>query len=229
MVRSVVVGLAIAVGLCCGALAQNIAPLSDAAQAMIGAWEFSNADRDKVCRLAFRADAAAGGYRADVDRNCANLFPSTKDIVGWTIDNYGTLRLLDARSNAVLEFSEVESGIFDGFQPGEGRYILQSAAAAPVRSADDMIGDWAVARGTGKPICVLTLVDNPAAAGTLALKIKPGCDALVARFGPTAWRMDQGELLLLSARGQSWRFEENDANTWQRVPETADPVLLVRQ
>jgi len=41
--------------------------------------------------------------------------------------------------------------------------------------------------------------------------------------------MDQGELLLLSARGQSWRFEENDANTWQRVPETADPVLLVRQ
>jgi hypothetical protein len=34
---------------------------------------------------------------------------------------------------------------------------------------------------------------------------------------------------LLSARGQTWRFEENDVNTWQRVPETDDPVLLVRQ
>ncbi len=229
MVRSAVVGVGVAVSLCCSALAQDKSTLSDPAQAMIGAWEFSNADRDKVCRFMFRADAVAGGYRADVDRNCANLVPSTKDIAGWTIDNYGTLRLFDAHSNAVLELTEVESGIFDGFQPGEGRYVLQSAAAAPVRSADDMIGDWAVARGTGKPICLLTLAGSPAGADTLLLKLKPGCDALVARFGPTSWRMDQGELLLLSPRGQSWRFEENDANTWQRVPETVDPVLLVRQ
>jgi hypothetical protein len=41
--------------------------------------------------------------------------------------------------------------------------------------------------------------------------------------------MDQGELLVLSSRGQNWRFEENDANTWQRVPEGTDPMLLVRQ
>ena len=41
--------------------------------------------------------------------------------------------------------------------------------------------------------------------------------------------MDNGELVLSSARGQTWRFEENDLNTWQRVPETPDPVLLVRQ
>jgi hypothetical protein len=41
--------------------------------------------------------------------------------------------------------------------------------------------------------------------------------------------MDNGELVLQSARGQTWRFEENDANTWQRLPESADPILLVRQ
>ena len=86
-----------------------------------------------------------------------------------------------------------------------------------------------MARGTGKPICTLTLANSPAGADTFTLKIKPGCNALVTRFGPTSWRMDQGELVLLSARGQTWRFVENDANTWQRVPETADPVLLVRQ
>ena len=61
------------------------------------------------------------------------------------------------------------------------------------------------------------------------MKLKPGCDSFVTRFGPTSWRMNQGELVLLSARGQTWRFEENDVNTWQRVPETDDPVLLVRQ
>jgi hypothetical protein len=196
---------------------------------MVGAWEFSNADHDRICRFTFRTEALAGGYRLDIDRNCASLFSSTKDVAAWSVGAYGTLRLLDARGNVVIELTEAESGIFDGFQPGEGRYVLQSAAAAPVRSADDMVGDWAIARGTGKPVCMLTLANSPATADALALKIKPGCDALVTRFGPTAWRIDQGDLVLLSARGQIWRFEENDANTWLRVPETADPVLLVRQ
>jgi len=201
---------------------------SDPVSAMIGAWEFSNADHDKICRFNFRNDAVSGGYRLDIDKNCPNVFPSTKDIVAWAVDNYGSLRLLDGRGNAVVELTEVEGGMYDGFTPEEGRYILQTAAAAPVRSADDMVGDWGVARGTGKPICVLTLANSPAGADVLALKIKPGCDTLVTRFGPTAWRMDQGELVLISPHG-TWQFDENDANTWQRVPETPDPILLVRQ
>jgi hypothetical protein len=216
-------------GVCGGLRAEDAQPPSDPVSAMIGAWEFSNADHDRVCRFNFRADPAAGGYKLDIDKNCAGVFPTTKEIVGWAVDNYGALRLLDGSGAAVIELTEVESGIYDGFQPGEGRYVLQSAAAAPVRSADDVAGEWAIARGTGKPICMLTLANNPAGADSLALKVKPGCDSFVTRFGPAAWRMNQGELVLLSARGQAWRFEENDANTWQRVPETADPVLLVRQ
>jgi len=229
MGRRAVAGAVVAASLYSGAFAQDATVPSDAVTAMVGAWEFSNADHDKICHFTFRADAVADGYKLDIDKNCANLFPSTKDVAAWTIDAYGTLRLLDGRGQAVIELTEAESGIFDGFQPGEGRYVLQSAAAAPVRSADDMVGDWAVARGTGKPICILTLANNAAGAEGLALKLKPGCDPLVTRFGPTSWRIDQGELVLLSGRGQAWRFEENDANTWLRVPEDPDPVLLVRQ
>jgi hypothetical protein len=199
------------------------------ASTLVGAWEFSNADHDKICHFNFRADAAPGGSRLDIDKNCPNLFPSTGHIVAWAVDNYGSLRLLDAQGNAVVELTEVESGMYDGFTPEEGRYIMQTAAAAPVRSADDMVGEWAIALGTGKPICTLTLAKNPAGTDLLALKIKPGCDAMVTRFGPAGWRMVEGELVLLSSRGQSWQFEENDANTWQRVPESSDPVLLVRQ
>jgi len=202
---------------------------NDAGSTMIGTWEFSNADHDKVCHFNFRGEPATGGSKLDIDRNCSNFFPSTKDIVGWALDSYGALRLLDAHGNAVIELTEAESGIYDGFAPGEGRYVLQSAVTAPLHTAEEMAGDWGVARGTGKPICVLTLVNDPPGADTLALKVKPGCDAFVARFGPTGWRMNQGELVLLSARGQTWRFEENDANKWQRVPEGANPVLLVRQ
>jgi hypothetical protein len=201
----------------------------EAIAAMLGAWEFSDADHNRICRFNFRGEAASGGRRLDVDKNCPNLFPSTKEVVGWALDNYGGLRLLDGRGEAVIELTESESGMYDGFTPGEGRYVLQTAAAASVRSADEMVGDWAVARGTGKPICTLTLANSPAAGGALALRLKAGCDSLVTRFNPNAWRMDQGELVLLSARGQSWQFEENDANTWQRVPESADPILLLRQ
>ena len=238
-----IVALAIAASFFGGAaLAQDTQPAQQPAQppqnapadpvaAVVGAWELSNADRDKTCRLNFRADATAGGYKIDVDKNCPNVFPSTKEITAWAVDNYGSLRLLNAQGEAVIELTEVESGMYDGFTPEEGRYVMQSAAAAPVRSADDMIGDWSIARSTGKPICALTLANTAAAAGSdnLALKLKPGCDVLITRFGPTSWRMDNGELVLQSARGQTWRFEENDTNTWQRLPESADPILLVRQ
>jgi hypothetical protein len=231
MVRGIFIVVAAAASLCGGAaLAQDTpTPNRDAAAAMLGTWELSNSDHDKTCRVVFRNDAVPGGFKIEIDKNCPNIFPSTKTIIAWAMDSYGNLNLLDAQGNAVIELTEVESGIYDGFNPEEGRYILQSAASAPIHSADDMVGDWAIARGTGKPICLLTLANTAAGADGFALKLKPGCDVLVTRFGPTAWRMDQGELVLLAARGQTWRFVENDANTWQREPETADPVLLVRQ
>ena len=205
----------------------------DPANAVIGSWEFSNADRDKVCHITFRAEAVSGGRRLDIDKNCSNFFPSTKNIAAWAVDNYGDLRLVDAQGAAVIELSQVEGGMYDGFSPQEGRYILQTAAAAPVRTANDMVGDWSIAHSPGKPICALTLANSPvgpgATADVLSLKVKPGCDPTVMRFNPTGWRMQEGDLMLLSARGQSWQFEENDANTWQRVPESSDPILLMRQ
>ncbi len=212
--------------------AQPVTPaqngLSDAVNGMVGAWEFSNADHDKICHFNFRSDAATGGYRLEVDKNCPSLFPSTANMAAWSLDNYGNLHLLDAQGKEVVDLSEVEGGMYDGFTPEEGRYILQTAAAAPMLSAGDMAGDWAVARGTGKPICVLTLA-NSAAGDALALTVKPGCDPFVMRFAPSGWRMDEGALVLFSAHGQNWQFEENDAKTWHRVPESADPILLTRQ
>lgn len=201
---------------------------ADAATAMSGAWEFSNADRDKVCHFLFRSAPAAGGFKLDVDPNCPSLFPSTANMSGWSLDSYGDLHLLDAQGKQIVDMSQVEGGMYDGFTPEEGRYILQAAAATTTLSADDIAGDWAVTRSAGKPICLLTLANSPVG-DALALTVKPGCDPFVMRFGPAAWRIDQGSLVLLSAHGQNWQFEENDPKNWQRVPETADPILLTKQ
>jgi hypothetical protein len=209
--------------------AAAVAQVSDAAKALLGSWEMSNADRDRTCGVVFRGEPAPGGLKLDLDPACTNVFPAAKDIAAWVLAPDGALRLIDAAGRPVLELGEVESGMYDGSRAGEGRYVLQNNAGAPVRKADDLFGDWAVARGTGKPICTLTLASNAIGGENFALRVKPGCDALVTRFGPTAWRIDRGELILSSPRGQTWRFEQNDAKTWQRIPETPDPVLLVRQ
>jgi hypothetical protein len=203
---------------------------SEAAKAMVGAWEFSNADRDKICTITFKADSIAIGMKLEFDSACGRLFPFIKEIAGWRRAENDFLRLLNAKGRSVLEFSEVESGMFEAPRPGQGILFIQAAAAAAPapRTVEQISGEWAVVRGSGKAICALTL--SVAAAGEgFALKRNPGCEPFVTRFNPVAWRLDRGELLLSSAGGDTWRFEEADPATWRRVPEAADPVLLVRK
>jgi hypothetical protein len=228
MRRCLIVVLALA-GTLAGAHAQ--APPSDEAKAMAeGTWEFSNADRDKRCMLTFRTDPAAAGMRLEFDKGCAALFPFIKEIAGWSLTQNDFLRLLDAKGQSVLDFSEVESRIYEAPRPGEGILFIQASTAVgpPPKEADVMFGDWALMRGGSKPICTMTLANTPAGDDYFALKLKAGCDALVTRFAPTAWQMDRGELVLKNARNQSWRFAEGEGSAWQRVPEGPQPLTLVR-
>jgi hypothetical protein len=205
--------------------------VNEAAQAMVGSWEFSNADRDKRCTLAFRTVAGPAGMKLEFDKDCAKVFPFINEIAGWSIAENDFLRLLDAKGKPVLEFSEVESALFEAPRPGEGILFIQSAAAAgpAPKLAEQMTGDWTMMRGAGKVLCSLTLTNTPA--GTdLAVRVRPGCDAAVVRFAPSAWNMDRSEMVLKGARDTSWRFSESDeAATWQRVPDGPDPLLMVKK
>jgi hypothetical protein len=207
---------------------------SDAVKAMAGSggWEISNAERDKTCAVTFKADPARTGYKLELDPACANAFPFVKDVEGWTLSN-DVVRLIDARGKTVFEFTEVESGMYEAERPGEGLYFLQNASAAPdVRTPDQIAGEWVVMQGA-KQVCAMTLANTPVPNqdGALALRIKPGCESVVARLNFILWRMDQGELVLASAGGQSWRFEEEDTQTftWRRIPEGAGEIRMIRK
>ena len=63
----------------------------------------------------------------------------------------------------------------------------------------------------------------------MAMTVKPGCAASIAQLNFTQWRLDKGELMLVPARGNPWRFEEIEGAGWRRVPEGASPIMLVRQ
>ena len=98
-----------------GAAAQS--GLNDAAKAMIGTWEFSNADREKLCAITFRADPTSAGMRVEFERACAGLFPFVAEITSWSLAEHDFLRLMDAKGQPILEFSEVEGGIFEAPRP----------------------------------------------------------------------------------------------------------------
>jgi hypothetical protein len=203
---------------------------SDVAQAMVGTWEFSNADRDKRCTLTFRTDTGPAGMRLEFDRDCVKIFPFVKDIAGWSIAENDFLRLLDPKGKTVLEFSEVETALFEAPRPEEGILFIQSAAAAgaPPKPAEQMAGEWNVVRG-GRTLCTLNLMNTPAGVD-LALRVRSGCDATVTRFAPTSWNMDRSELVLNGARDATWRFSEGDeGSVWHRVPESSDSLTLVRR
>ncbi len=205
-------------------------PLNGQAQAMLGSWEFSNADRDKICAVTFKSGAASNGYALEFDSRCAVLFPLIREIVAWKYPEDDLLYLLDARGKALVEFSEVEDGIFEAPTPGVGVLFLQHAAAAPPprKSPDQIAGNWILEAGDGTVLCPLMLATTPTAEG-FALAVGPGCDETIVRLGFAQWRLDRDELVLQPAHGSAWRFEALDDATWGRLPESVNRVTLVRR
>ncbi len=210
------------------ALAQDANTLK---KAMIGQWELSTTERSKTCVVTLK-DGPAQSLKLELEPGCAAALPFTKDIAAWSIRGLGDIvRLQDAAAQPVIDFTEVESGIFEGLRTGEGVYILQNLAAARslAKSMDQMIGDWAMVRGRGQTICGLTLTNTEATADNFQVFLKPKCDPAIAAFAPTQWRLDRGQMLLMNARDETWQFEADDNAQWRRVPDSADPLILVRQ
>jgi Protease inhibitor Inh len=198
---------------------------------MIGQWELSTTERSKTCVVTLKGDATAQGLKLELEPACAKALPFTKEITAWNVKGLDIVRLQDAAGQAVIDFTEVESGIFEGLRQGEGIYILQNLAAARslAKSMDQMIGDWAMVRGNGRPICGLTLTNTETAADNFQVFLKPRCDPAVEAFRPKMWRLERGELLLLSEKGETWHFQADDNAQWRLVPDSADPLIMLRQ
>ena len=231
MIRRELVAAVFAASIAGIALSSAARAQGDSGTPMVGAWELSNAERDKICLINFKLDSAGAGRALELQKGCVEAFPETRDIVAWTIDKDDTLRLIDAKGRAIFELTEVENGLFEPLRPSQNLVFLQTQAAAEgrERTADAMFGDWAIVRSGGKPICQISLLGEAHDTESFDMKVKPGCDSLVTNFAPKSWRMDRGLLLVLSERSDPWRFEEEETGTWHRIPQGRQPLLLVRQ
>jgi hypothetical protein len=210
------------------------APAQDAStlkKDMVGQWELATTERSKTCVVTLKGDASPQGLKLELEPGCAAALPFTKEITAWSIKGLDIVRLQDAAGESVIDFTEVESGIFEGLRQGEGIYILQNLAAARslAKSMDQMIGDWAMVRGNGQAICGLTLTNTEAGQDNFQVFLKPKCDPAISAFAPTKWRLEHGQMLLMSQGGEVWHFEADDNAQWRLVPDTADPLIMLRQ
>jgi hypothetical protein len=230
--RTSSIALAALVAWIAGALPTRGQDASTLKKDMIGQWELSTTERSKTCVVTLKGDATAQGLKLELEPGCAAALPFTRDIAAWSIKGLGDIvRLQDTAGEPVIDFTEVESGIFEGLRQGEGIYILQNLAAARslAKSMDQMIGDWAMVRGNGEAICGLTLTNTEADKDNFQVFLKPKCDPVVAAFAPTQWRLEHGQILLMSKSGEAWQFEADDNAQWRRVPDSADPLIMLRQ
>jgi len=198
---------------------------------MIGQWELSTTERGKTCVVTLKGEPSSQGLKLELEPGCGAALPFTREIAAWNIKGLDIVRLQDAAGQPVIDFTEVESGIFEGLRQGEGIYILQNLAAARslAKSMDQMIGDWSMVRGKGVVICGLTLTNTEAGPDNFQVFLKPKCDPAIAAFAPTQWRLDRGQMILMSAKGDIWQFEADDNAQWRRVPDSADPLIMLRQ
>jgi hypothetical protein len=197
---------------------------------MIGQWELSTTERSKTCVVTMKNEGSSQALKLELEPSCAAALPFTKEITAWSVKGLDIVRLQDGAGQPVIDFTEVESGIFEGLRQGEGVYILQNLAAARslAKSMDQMIGDWQMVRGNGRPICGLTLTNTEATSDNFQVFLKPKCDPAIAAFGPVQWRLERGQIILMSKAGETWQFEADDNAQWRRVPDSADGLVMLR-
>jgi hypothetical protein len=198
---------------------------------MVGQWELATTERSKTCVVTLKGESFSQGLKLELEPGCATSLPFTKDIAAWNIAGLDIVRLQNAAGQSVIDFTEVESGIFEGRRENEGIYILQNLAAARslTKSMDQMIGDWAFVRGNGQSICGVTLTNTEVPPDNFQVYLKPKCDPAIASFKPKVWRLEHGEILLMSAGGETWHFQADDNAQWRLVPDSTDPLILIRQ
>jgi hypothetical protein len=215
------------------AAAQQAAkPDPEAVRALAANYELTNADGDRKCPMTLDAKPAGPVLALVFDRPaCVALFAFLSDVAGWLPGPAGSIRFMRANARPVLEFTEGVGGTYEGIREGDAVYFLtnlQYSDPADAPQFADLLGDWNLSRPGGAAICRISLTDEPAANESFAARVDANCDATITRFGPVAWRLERGDVLLLARNGDKLRFGRQEGGDWMKIPDTPRPLMMSR-
>ncbi len=194
-------------------------------------YELSSADGTRKCQVGLDARAVGASFALNMNRQaCASMFGFINEVSGWQPGVAGAILLVAQNGRAVAEFTEGVGGVYEALREGDGVYFLanlQFVDPASRVQAADIFGDWNFSRPGGGAICSATLTNEVAGEELFAIRLQPKCDPSIERFAPVAWKIQRGDLLLLSAQGETLRFERQDG-IWNKVPDKPRPLVMTR-
>jgi hypothetical protein len=207
-------------------------PDPEAVRGLAANYELTNADGDRKCPMTLDAKPAGPALTLIFNRaECVPLFAFLSDVAGWLPGPGGSIRLTRANARPVLEFTEGVGGTYEGIREGDAVYFLtnlQYSDPADAPQFADLVGAWNLSRPGGAAICRINLTDEPAASDSFAARVDANCDATIARFGPVAWRLERGDVLLLAKNGDKLRFGRQEGGEWTKIPDTPRPLVMSR-
>ncbi|NJL08824.1 MAG: AprI/Inh family metalloprotease inhibitor [Methylacidiphilales bacterium] len=198
---------------------------------LAGPFELTDADATRHCAITLEARAQGTGFALAFDKPaCSAALPFLSTVTAWALGPAGAIRLLDGSGRAVAEFGETEDGLYEMARSGEGVFFLSHAGgmepAGPALT--DLAGTWSFARQPSRPICKVTLTEEPADDDAFKLTLAADCDQAITAFAPVSWRIERSDIVVMSSRGDQLRFEPSEGNVWRKVPEGNRPLLLMR-
>lgn len=181
---------------------------------------------ERKCPLVLESKTSPGGLAITFERSvCALVFPFLAEVAAWQAAPAGGIYLVTAKGVAVTEFSEGVGGIYEAIRENDGVYFLSNLKVVDTREVQpaDVVGEWSLSRPGGATICKLTLTNEAAGDNSLSARVAPGCDSAIAAFGPAAWQISSGDILLFSKTGETIRLGKNEEGIWARVPDQKNP------
>lgn len=204
----------------------------EAAARIAAPFRLASADGSRSCAMALRTETAGTGLALEFDRSACAVIGFVGQVVAWLPDPSGSIRLINAQGRTVLEFTEATGGSYEALREGEGVFFLTNPATADTAElrTEEVVGEWDLARQAGTPpVCRWSLLDAPARGGGFRLSVAAGCDAALLRFGPSAWDIEGGNILIRGEGGASViRFARQEDGGWARTPERGRPLLMIR-
>lgn len=194
-------------------------------------YELSSADGTRKCPVTLDTRAAGQGFALNLNRQiCGQVLGFMNEVNAWQPGVAGSILFTGQNSRVIAEFTEGVGGIYEALREGDGVYFLANLQFVDPSNrvqAADVFGEWNFLRPGGGPICRATLTDEVAGEEVFAVKLQPKCDAAIEKFGPVAWKLQRGDLVLLSSSGENLRFERQE-NFWNKVPDKPRPLQMRR-
>lgn len=201
-------------------------------KATAGYWFLAEQPSGRGCNLNLLADESIGGMALEAPAGCKVRGQPVDDLATWNLDDGGIV-LIDALRKVLFRLEEEEDTSYAATtEAGPVALVPSFRGVVALPTAERAAGTWLLLRPGGKPLCTVTLNDEPQASGegNLDLAVAPGCDKAIASLKLDGWMIEGVKLVLHGAGDRSLAFIDDGHDGFGKAPdETGKPLVMQRK